>query len=97
MNLPNEPRLSKLHFILIDAVFLAVGAHIGKRAMFPSGDAAKIVDTLDRYFASPGHPLDQLCIELTETTAVAHLGRTREFIGEEVSFVWSKGRAAKEA
>jgi 2-oxoacid:acceptor oxidoreductase delta subunit (pyruvate/2-ketoisovalerate family) len=29
-----------------DAAFLAVGAHIGKRAMIPSGDAAKIVDAI---------------------------------------------------
>lgn len=29
-----------------DAAFLAVGAHIGKRAMIPSGDAAKIVDAV---------------------------------------------------
>ena len=28
------------------AAFLAVGAHIGKRAMIPSGDAAKIVDAI---------------------------------------------------
>ena len=29
-----------------DAAFLAVGAHIGKRAMIPSGDAARIVDAI---------------------------------------------------
>ncbi len=29
-----------------DAAFLAVGAHIGKRAMIPAGDAAKIVDAV---------------------------------------------------
>jgi 2-oxoacid:acceptor oxidoreductase delta subunit (pyruvate/2-ketoisovalerate family) len=29
-----------------DAAFLAVGAHIGKRAMIPSGDAARIVDAV---------------------------------------------------
>jgi NADPH-dependent glutamate synthase beta subunit-like oxidoreductase/Pyruvate/2-oxoacid:ferredoxin oxidoreductase delta subunit len=29
-----------------NAAFLAVGAHIGKRAMIPSGDAAKIVDAI---------------------------------------------------
>jgi NADPH-dependent glutamate synthase beta subunit-like oxidoreductase len=29
-----------------DAAFLAVGAHIGKRAMIPAGDAAKIVDAI---------------------------------------------------
>jgi NADPH-dependent glutamate synthase beta subunit-like oxidoreductase len=29
-----------------DAAFLAVGAHIGKRAMIPAGDAAKIIDAI---------------------------------------------------
>jgi NADPH-dependent glutamate synthase beta subunit-like oxidoreductase len=29
-----------------DAAFLAVGAHIGKRAAIPAGDAAKIVDAV---------------------------------------------------
>ena len=58
----------------------ANGARLSVNLSGRSLEDASIVDTLDRYFASPGHPLDQLCIELTETTAVAHLGRTREFI-----------------
>ena len=29
-----------------DAAFLAVGAHIGKRAFIPSGDAAHIIDAV---------------------------------------------------
>jgi diguanylate cyclase (GGDEF)-like protein/PAS domain S-box-containing protein len=40
-----------------------------------------ILGMLGRYFAGPGPHGGDLCIELTESTAVAHLGRTREFIG----------------
>jgi diguanylate cyclase (GGDEF)-like protein/PAS domain S-box-containing protein len=40
-----------------------------------------IMATLERYFADPRQRGGDLCIELTESTAVAHLGRTREFIG----------------
>ncbi len=59
----------------------AHGARLSVNLSGRSLEDASIVGTLDRYFANPGHPPDQLCIELTETTAVAHLGRTREFIG----------------
>ena len=58
----------------------ANGARLSVNLSGRSLEESSIVDTLDRYFASPGHPPGQLCIELTETTAVAHLGRTREFI-----------------
>jgi EAL domain-containing protein (putative c-di-GMP-specific phosphodiesterase class I) len=40
-----------------------------------------ILATLEDYFADPRQRPGRLCLELTETTAVAHLGRTREFIG----------------
>ncbi|GAB4358845.1 MAG: hypothetical protein Kow0073_17570 [Immundisolibacter sp.] len=40
-----------------------------------------ILATLERYFADPRQCGGDLCLELTEATAVAHLGRTREFIG----------------
>lgn len=40
-----------------------------------------MIGLLDAYFDHPAHPAGRLCLELTETTAVAHLGRTREFIG----------------
>ena len=59
----------------------ADGARLSVNLSGRSLEDASIVDTLDRYLANPGHPPDQLCLELTETTAVAHLGRTREFIG----------------
>ena len=59
----------------------ANGARLSVNLSGRSLEDSAIADTLDRYFASPGHPPGQLCIELTETTAVAHLGRTREFIG----------------
>ncbi len=39
-----------------------------------------VMARIESYFADPRHIVDRLCIELTETTAVAHLGRTREFI-----------------
>jgi diguanylate cyclase (GGDEF)-like protein/PAS domain S-box-containing protein len=42
---------------------------------------AGILATLEGYFADPRQKAGRLCLELTETTAVAHLGRTREFIG----------------
>jgi 2-oxoacid:acceptor oxidoreductase delta subunit (pyruvate/2-ketoisovalerate family) len=38
--------LAEMQAGAFDAAFLAVGAHIGKRAMIPSGDAAKIVDAI---------------------------------------------------
>jgi diguanylate cyclase (GGDEF)-like protein/PAS domain S-box-containing protein len=40
-----------------------------------------ILAALEEYFADPRQRPGRLCLELTETTAVAHLGRTREFIG----------------
>jgi diguanylate cyclase (GGDEF)-like protein/PAS domain S-box-containing protein len=58
----------------------AHGARLSVNLSGRSLEDHAIVGTLDRYFANPDHPPDQLCIELTETTAVAHLGRTREFI-----------------
>jgi len=45
-----------------DAVFLAVGAHLAKRAYIPAGDASKILDALD-------------LLHCTETGAPAQLGR----------------------
>ena len=39
-----------------------------------------VIGMIEDYFADPGHVSGRLCLELTETTAVAHLGRTREFI-----------------
>jgi 2-oxoacid:acceptor oxidoreductase delta subunit (pyruvate/2-ketoisovalerate family) len=38
--------LAALHEEHFDAVFLAVGAHIGKRAYIPAGDAARILDAV---------------------------------------------------
>jgi 2-oxoacid:acceptor oxidoreductase delta subunit (pyruvate/2-ketoisovalerate family) len=38
--------LAALHDEGFDAVFLAVGAHIGKRAYIPAGDAARILDAV---------------------------------------------------
>ena len=40
-----------------------------------------IMASIERYVAHPRYGTNRLCLELTETTAVAHLGRTREFIG----------------
>ncbi|WP_372694822.1 EAL domain-containing protein [Immundisolibacter sp.] len=42
---------------------------------------AEVIGLLEAYFENPAHPAGRLCLELTETTAVSHLGRTREFIG----------------
>jgi EAL domain-containing protein (putative c-di-GMP-specific phosphodiesterase class I) len=62
----------------------ACGRAAGARlSVNPSGRSLEdpgVIGIAQDYLADPGPVPGRLCLELTETTAVAHLGRTREFI-----------------
>ena len=56
------------------------GARLSVNLSGRSLEDADMIGLLEAYFDDPAHPAGRLCLELTETTAVSHLGRTREFI-----------------
>ena len=58
----------------------AKGARLSVNLSGRSIEDPGVMTRIENYFTDPRHNVDRLCIELTETTAVAHLGRTREFI-----------------
>ncbi|WP_448505793.1 EAL domain-containing protein [Immundisolibacter sp.] len=59
----------------------AGGARLSVNLSGRSLEEPDVIAVIEDYFADPGHLPGRLCLELTESTAVAHLGRTREFIG----------------
>jgi diguanylate cyclase (GGDEF)-like protein/PAS domain S-box-containing protein len=58
----------------------AAGARLSVNLSGRSLEDPGVIGMVEDYFADPRHVPGRLCLELTETTAVAHLGRTREFI-----------------
>ena len=58
----------------------ATGARLSVNLSGRSLEDPGVIGMIEDYFTDPGHVSGRLCLELTETTAVAHLGRTREFI-----------------
>jgi len=58
----------------------AGGARLSVNLSGRSLEAPGVISMLQDYFGDPRHLPGRLCLELTESTAVAHLGRTREFI-----------------
>ncbi|HEY0676403.1 MAG TPA: EAL domain-containing protein [Immundisolibacter sp.] len=58
----------------------AAGARLSVNLSGRSLEDPGVIGMIEGYFANPQHVPGRLCLELTETTAVAHLGRTREFI-----------------
>lgn len=58
----------------------AAGARLSVNLSGRSLEDPAVIGMIEDYFANPRHVPGRLCLELTETTAVAHLGRTREFI-----------------
>jgi len=78
-----------------DAAFLAVGAHIGKRAMIPAGDAAKIVDAISvlRSMEGEGKPLlgRRVVVYGGGNTAV-DVARTVKRMGAEPVIVYRRTR-----
>jgi 2-oxoacid:acceptor oxidoreductase delta subunit (pyruvate/2-ketoisovalerate family) len=78
-----------------DAAFLAVGAHIGKRAMIPSGDAAKIVDAISVLRSMEGEDKPMLGRKIVVygggNTAV-DVARTVKRMGAEPIIVYRRTR-----
>jgi diguanylate cyclase (GGDEF)-like protein/PAS domain S-box-containing protein len=69
---------------VLDHLLDPAHAHGGRLSVNVSGrsmEDAELIGLLETYLANPAHEPGRLCLELTETTAVSHLGRTREFIG----------------
>jgi EAL domain-containing protein (putative c-di-GMP-specific phosphodiesterase class I) len=58
----------------------AAGARLSVNLSGRSLEDPGVIGMIESYFADPEHIPGRLCLELTETTAIAHLGRTREFI-----------------
>ncbi len=59
----------------------AGGARLSVNLSGRSLEDPGVMAAIESYLADPRHLAGRLCLELTETTAVAHLGRTRDFIG----------------
>ena len=59
----------------------AGGARLSVNLSGRSLEDPGVMTVIESYFADPRHRADRLCLELTESTAVTYLGRTREFIG----------------
>ncbi len=78
-----------------DAAFLAVGAHIGKRAMIPAGDAAKIVDAISVLRSMEGQDkpmLGRRVIVYGGGNTAIDVARTAKRMGAEPIIVYRRTR-----
>ena len=78
-----------------DAAFLAVGAHIGKRAMIPAGDAAKIVDAISVLRSMEGEDkpmLGRRVIVYGGGNTAIDVARTAKRMGAEPIIVYRRTR-----
>lgn len=78
-----------------DAAFLAVGAHIGKRAMIPAGDAAKIVDAISVLRSMEGQDkpmLGRRVIVYGGGNTAIDVARTARRMGAEPIIVYRRTR-----
>ena len=78
-----------------DAAFLAVGAHIGKRAAIPSGDAAKIVDAISVLRSMEGEDkpmLGRRVVVYGGGNTAIDVARTVKRMGAEPIIVYRRNR-----
>jgi 2-oxoacid:acceptor oxidoreductase delta subunit (pyruvate/2-ketoisovalerate family) len=78
-----------------DAAFLAVGAHIGKRAAIPSGDAAKIVDAISVLRSMEGEDkpmLGRRVVVYGGGNTAIDVARTAKRMGAEPIIVYRRTR-----
>jgi len=83
-----------------DAAFLAVGAHIGKRARIPAGDAAKIVDAISMLRSMEGEEkpmLGRRVVVYGGGNTAIDVARTAKRMGAEPLIVYRRTRAAMPA
>jgi len=83
-----------------DAAFLAVGAHIGKRARIPAGDAAKIVDAISVLRSMEGEEkpmLGRRVVVYGGGNTAIDVARTAKRMGAEPLIVYRRTRAAMPA
>ena len=78
-----------------DAAFLAVGAHIGKRARIPAGDAAKIVDAISLLRSMEGEEkpmLGRRVVVYGGGNTAIDVARTAKRMGAEPLIVYRRTR-----
>ena len=78
-----------------DAAFLAVGAHIGKRAMIPAGDAAKVIDAVSLLRSMEGEErpmLGRRVIVYGGGNTAIDVARTAKRMGAEPLIVYRRTR-----
>ena len=78
-----------------DAAFLAVGAHIGKRAMIPAGDAAKIIDAISLLRSMEGEEkplLGRRVVVYGGGNTAIDVARTAKRMGAEPLIVYRRTR-----
>ena len=78
-----------------DAAFLAVGAHIGKRAMIPAGDASKIVDAISVLRSMEGEDkpmLGRRVVVYGGGNTAIDVARTAKRMGAEPIIVYRRTR-----
>jgi len=78
-----------------DAAFLAVGAHIGKRAMIPAGDAVKIVDAISVLRSMEGEDkpmLGRRVVVYGGGNTAIDVARTAKRMGAEPIIVYRRTR-----
>jgi 2-oxoacid:acceptor oxidoreductase delta subunit (pyruvate/2-ketoisovalerate family) len=78
-----------------DAVFLAVGAHIGKRAFIPAGDATKIVDAISVLRSMEGEEkpmLGRRVVVYGGGNTAIDVARTAKRMGAEPIIVYRRTR-----
>ena len=78
-----------------DAAFLAVGAHIGKRAMIPAGDAAKVIDAVSLLRSMEGEErpmLGRRVVVYGGGNTAIDVARTAKRMGAEPLIVYRRTR-----
>ncbi|HPT50894.1 MAG TPA: NAD(P)-binding protein [Accumulibacter sp.] len=87
--------LSTMQEGTFDAAFLAVGAHIGKRARIPAGDAAKIIDAISLLRSMEGEEkplLGRRVVVYGGGNTAIDVARTAKRMGAEPLIVYRRTR-----
>ena len=95
MNSKVENILATMEEGKFDAAFLAVGAHIGKRAMIPAGDAAKIIDAISLLRSMEGEDkplLGRRVVVYGGGNTAIDVARTAKRMGAEPLIVYRRTR-----
>mgnify|MGYP000876575306 FL=1 len=87
--------LETMHEGKFDAAFLAVGAHIGKRARIPAGDAARIIDAISLLRSMEGEEkplLGRRVVVYGGGNTAIDVARTAKRMGAEPLIVYRRTR-----